>query len=44
LPDEEDILHIDKKWLCDILYTLDSDGIQDMIDKAKAIRRDKIEK
>lgn len=44
LPDEEDLLHLDKKWICDILYTLDSEGIQKMIDKAKKVRIEKIEK
>ncbi len=23
LPDEKDWNHIDKKWVCDVLYTLD---------------------
>lgn len=23
LPDEKDWNHIDKKWLCDVLYTVD---------------------
>lgn len=34
LPDERDWLHIDRKWLCDVLYTLDSDGVQTMIDES----------
>jgi hypothetical protein len=24
LPDEKDWVNIDKKWLCDVLYTLDT--------------------
>jgi hypothetical protein len=28
LPDERDWLHTDRKWLCDVLYTLDKDGFQ----------------
>jgi hypothetical protein len=28
LPDERDWNHLDKKWLCDVLYTNDSEGIQ----------------
>ena len=27
LPDARDWVHIDKKWLCDVMYTLDSAGI-----------------
>jgi len=27
LPDARDWVHIDKKWLCDVMYTLDSHGI-----------------
>jgi hypothetical protein len=34
LPDEKDWLHLEKKWICDILYTLEKDGIQNMLDKA----------
>ena len=34
LPDQRDWVHLDKHWICDILYTLDKDGIQDMIDEA----------
>ena len=43
LPDEKDWLHLDKKWICDVLYTLDQDGIQNMIDMAKKRRKDKLE-
>lgn len=31
LPEEQDWNHIDKKWLCDVLYTLDQEGVQQMI-------------
>ena len=34
LPDEKDWHHLDKKWVCDIVYTLDTDGTQQMINKA----------
>jgi hypothetical protein len=34
LPDEKDWVHIDKQWLCDVLYTLDTQGVQDAIDYA----------
>ena len=27
LPDSRDWVHIDKKWVCDLMYTLDSAGI-----------------
>ena len=27
LPDPRDWVHIDKHWVCDVLYTLDSAGI-----------------
>jgi hypothetical protein len=27
LPEEKDWNHIDKKWLCDVLYTLDTKGV-----------------
>jgi hypothetical protein len=27
LPDTRDWVHIDKKWLCDVMYSLDSAGI-----------------
>ena len=30
LPDEKDWNHIDKKWVCDVLYTKDQEGIQSM--------------
>jgi hypothetical protein len=35
LPDERGWNHLDKKWVCDILYTLDSDGINHMVLKAR---------
>ena len=43
LPDEKDWNHIDKKWVCDMLYTLDQSAIKDMITKAMNERRKKIE-
>ena len=44
LPDEKDWLHLEKRWICDILYTLDKDGIKSMLDYALEMRKDKIEK
>lgn len=34
LPDERDWVHLDKHWICNILYTLDTENVQSMIDKA----------
>lgn len=44
LPDERDWNHIDKKWVCDVLYTIDSDGIQQMITNAIKHRKERLEK
>ena len=44
LPSEQYWLHLDKKWICDILYSLDMEGVQEMIDKALKTRKDKQEK
>jgi hypothetical protein len=27
LPDENDWNHLDKKWVCDVLYTMDQKGV-----------------
>jgi hypothetical protein len=43
LPDESDWYHIDKKWLCDTLYTIDTQEIQRMIDSALIERREHLE-
>ena len=43
LPDENDWKHLDKKWVCDVLYTQDTQAIQDMINKAMTARRKKLE-
>ena len=42
-PDERDWVHLDKHWICDVLYTLETDGIQELIDKAMDARREKLE-
>ena len=44
LPDERDWVHLDKHWLCDVLYTLDEKGINDMIHTAEIIRKKHLEK
>ena len=43
LSDERDWVHMDKGWICDLLYTLDSDGIQAMINAAMDERKLKVE-
>ena len=43
LPDEKDWNHLDKKWVCDILYSQDQAAIQDMITKAMINRKQRIE-
>ena len=44
LPDEVDWHHLDKKWVCDILYTGDQAGIQEMINRAMKARKSKLER
>jgi hypothetical protein len=43
LPDERDWVHTDKPWICDLLYSLDSDGIQRMVNAAMEERKIKVE-
>ena len=43
MPDERDWYRADKKWLCDVLYTLDTEEIQTMIDLARQARHEKQE-
>ena len=43
LPAEKDWLHIDRQWLCDVLYTLDQDGLDELIQLALVKRKDKLE-
>ena len=44
LPSEKDSLHLDRRFICDLLYSLDSVGIQNLIDKALTKRKKKMEK
>ena len=44
IPDEGDWHHLDKKWLCDVLYTMDTNGVQSLITIAMNARRHKLEK
>lgn len=43
LPDEKDWHHLDKKWVCDMIYTLDPEGTQQKITKAMKARKAKLE-
>ena len=43
LPDPRDWVHIDKKWVCGVLYTLDPPGIQTMINECMETRKIKVE-
>jgi hypothetical protein len=43
LPDEQDWLHLDKHWICDVMYTLDTDGVQHMITDAMKVRQERLE-
>ena len=43
LPDPRDWVHMDKKWICDLLYTLDPGGIQQMINDSMETRKVKVE-
>ena len=44
LPNERDWNHIDKKWLCDVLFTKDSQGVQEMVNNAFKGRKERLEK
>lgn len=43
LPDERDWDHIDKKWVCDVLYTRDPVGIENLIARAIKSRKERLE-
>ena len=34
LPNERDWLHIDRQWVCDMLFTLDKEAIEQKIKEA----------
>jgi len=36
-------VHIDKHRVCDVLYTLDPEGMQRMVDDAREVRKEKLE-
>ena len=44
LPDEKDWNHIDRKWLCDVIYTCDDVLFQVYIDKQQYARKERLEK
>ena len=43
LPDERDWSHLDKKWVCDVMYSVDTQSVNDMISIATKARRCRIE-
>ena len=43
VPDDRDWLHVDKQWLCNVLYSLDLEGIKGMVTKARKLRKEKLE-
>ena len=44
MPDDRDWLHVDKEWLCNVLSSIDFEGIQKMILEARKKRKTKLEK
>ena len=43
LPDERDWVHMDRKWICDVIYTLDKVNFQSLITKAATDRKARLE-
>ncbi len=43
IPDERDWVHMDRKWICDVLFTLDRNNFQTFINLAMKKRKDKLE-
>ena len=44
LPNQRDWHHLDKKWVCDVLYTVETDAVSKLIEDALKKRKDKLEK
>ena len=44
LPDEKDWVHLDRQWLGDVMYTVDTKSMDELIAKAREQRKEKIEK
>jgi hypothetical protein len=43
LPDERDWVHIDRKWVCDVVYTLDKNNFSALITSAMKKRKERLE-
>ena len=43
MPDEKDWNHLDKKWICDVLYTHDTVAVQNMITQSMQDRKKRLE-
>ena len=43
LPDSRDQVHMDKKWICNLMYTLDPESIYQMINDSMETRKVKVE-
>ncbi len=43
LPEERDWAHIDRKWLADVLYTVDKANFDQMIKAAVKARKERLE-
>jgi hypothetical protein len=43
LPDERDWVHIDRKWVCDVVYTLDKNNFSGLITSAMKKRKERLE-
>jgi hypothetical protein len=43
LPDQDQWVQLDKHWICDVLYTLDTENVQGLIDQVQAERTQKLE-
>ena len=43
LPDSRDWVHIYRKGVCDVLYTLDPEGIQTLVNECTETRKIKVE-
>jgi hypothetical protein len=42
-PDVRDWMHVDRKWLCDVLYSLDADGFDKFVRKCLDDKRKRTE-
>ncbi len=43
IPDERDWVHTDRKWLCDVLFTIDKGNFQTQINEAIKRRKQRLE-